>query len=85
MINPHPGNHSIANVPPLSAQSQYKCVLPVFPTVVTGEHEDRGVFVVGAVMLEAVHTEAVLVAGVEGGPCATYGVVNLRQESRMRR
>ena len=50
----------------------------------TGEHKDREVFVVGAVMLEAVHTEAVLVTGVEGGPRATYGVVNQRQESRMR-
>ena len=60
------------------------CLSSPLPTVVTGEHEDRGVFVVGAVMLEAVHTEAMLVPGVEGGPCATYGVVNLRQESRMR-
>ena len=36
--------------------------------------------VVRAVVLESVHTETVLVAGVEGGPYATNGVVSLRRE-----
>ena len=45
-----------------------------------GEDKDGGMLVVGAVVLEAIHTETVLVAGVEGGPCPTNGVINLRQD-----
>ena len=70
--------------PPLRVESQYEGVASILPAVVTGEHKDGGMSVVGAVVLETVHAEAVLVAGVEGCPRPSNGAVNLKQDREMR-
>ena len=76
----------VYTLPPLRVHSYCKHVLPsLFPlslspslAELTGQEHDRRVTVVGAVVLEPIHTEPVFGTGVEQRPCSSNGVATHR-------